>query len=127
MDVLSVGVDVCDVGRMEQALARHPTMESRVFTPEEIEYCSRKARPAEQYAGRFAVREAVIKALGGYFGKRWHDISVTRHFTGAPMVRLEGEAAERAALLGIEEFKVSFTHERTVAVAFVIALGKASS
>ena len=55
-----------------------PRCATRVFTPEEIAYCDSKARPAESFAGRFAAREAVIKALGGYRGKRWQDISVTR-------------------------------------------------
>ena len=84
---------------MERALARHPTMRERVFTPAEIYYCDSKARPAESYAGRFAAREATIKALGGYRGKRWQDISVGRAPTGAPSIVLEGqrEAAGRRA------------------------------
>ncbi len=79
VEIVGLGVDICEIARMERALARHPTMRSRVFTPEEIAYCDAKARPAESYAGRFAAREAVIKALGGYRGRRWQDISVTRH------------------------------------------------
>lgn len=114
---------MCDVGRMEQALGRHPTMAARVFTSEEISYCDRKARPAEAYAGRFAVREAVIKALGGYLDRKWQDISVERHPSGAPSVKLRGNAKRRADMLGIQRFHVSFTHEKTVAVAFVIAMG----
>lgn len=122
MDVVSIGVDVCDIGRMEQALARHPTMRARVFTPEEVAYCDSKARPAESYAGRFSAREAVIKALGGYLGRRWQDISVARAFTGEPSIKLEGNAARRAAHLGIDRFLLSFTHERHVAVAMVVAV-----
>ncbi len=76
MEILGLGVDICEIERMERALGRHPTMRERVFTPEERAYCDAKARPAESYAGRFAAREAVIKALGGYRGKRWQDISV---------------------------------------------------
>lgn len=115
-------MDVCDIGRMERALARHPTMRGRVFTDEEIAYCDSKARPAESYAGRFAAREAVIKALGGYRGKRWQDISVTRAPSGAPAIRLAGNARRRAEMLGIEQVLVSFTHERTHAVAFALAV-----
>ena len=69
--------------------------------PEEIAYCDSKARPAESYAGRFAAREATIKALGGYRGRRWQDISVTRHPSGAPAIRLDGNAKRRADALGI--------------------------
>jgi hydroxyethylthiazole kinase-like uncharacterized protein yjeF len=65
VEILGLGVDICEIARMERALARHPTMRERVFTPEERAYCDHKARPAESYAGRFAAREATIKALGG--------------------------------------------------------------
>ena len=96
MDIVGLGVDICEIARMERAISRHPTFRDRVFTPEEIAYCDSKARPAESFAGRFAAREAVIKALGGYRGKRWQDISVVRAPTGAPAIRLEGHAKSRA-------------------------------
>ena len=124
MEIVSVGVDVCDIGRMEQALGRHPTMAGRVFTPEEIAYCDGKARPAESFAGRFAAREAVIKALGGYRGKKWQDISVARHPSGAPSISLAGNAKRRSEMLGITDFLLSFSHERHVAVAMVVAVTK---
>ena len=122
MEIRGLGVDICEIARMERALARHPTMKERVFTAEEIAYCDSKARPAESYAGRFAAREAVIKALGGYRGKRWQDISVTRAPSGAPAIRLTGNAKLHADLLGIAEVLVTFTHERTNAVAFAVAV-----
>jgi holo-[acyl-carrier protein] synthase len=122
VEILGLGVDICEIARMEQALGRHPTMRERVFTPEEIAYCDSKARPAESYAGRFAAREATIKALGGYRGKRWQDISVTRAPSGAPAIRLAGNAEARAEMLGIERVLVTFTHEKTNAVAFAIAV-----
>jgi holo-[acyl-carrier protein] synthase len=122
VEILGLGVDICEIARMERALERHPTLRDRVFTPEEIAYCDSKARPAESYAGRFAAREAVIKALGGYRGRGWRDISVTRAPTGAPAIRLEGNAKGRADLLGITEVLVTFTHEKTSAVAFAVAV-----
>ena len=122
MEILGLGVDSCEIARMERALERHPSMRERVFTPEEIAYCDTKARPAESYAGRFAAREATIKALGGYRGKRWQDISVARAPSGAPTIRLEGNAKRRADMLGIERVLVTFTHEKTNAVAFAIAV-----
>lgn len=122
MEIVGLGVDICEIARMERALSRHPTMRARVFTPEEIAYCDSKARPAESFAGRFAAREAAIKALGGYRGKRWQDISVSRHPSGAPMIALAGEAKRRADRLGITRILVTFTHERTNAVAFAIAV-----
>lgn len=122
MEILGLGVDICEIARMERALTRHPTMRQRVFTPEEVAYCDSKARPAESYAGRFAAREAVIKALGGYRGKGWQEISVTRASSGAPAIRLEGNAKQRASALGVTEVLITFTHEKTNAVAFAIAV-----
>ena len=119
---MGLGVDICEIARMERAIGRHPTLRARVFTPEEIAYCDSKARPAESYAGRFAAREATIKALGGYRGKRWQDISVTRHPSGAPRISLTGNAKLRADHLGITDVLVTFTHEKTNAVAFAIAV-----
>lgn len=124
MDIVGVGVDICDVGRMERALERHPTMPSRVFTEEEVAYCESKAAPAEAYTGRFAAREAVIKALGGVRGAKWKDISVTRAPSGAPGILLSGAAKARADLLGIDRVLISFAHERTAAVAFCLAVSR---
>lgn len=124
MEILGLGVDVCDVGRMERALGRHPSMAARVFTPEEVAYCERGGVPAECYAGRFAAREATIKALGGLRGAKWQDISVGKAPSGAPSIVLRGAAKARADALGIDRVLISFAHERTVAVAFAVAVGR---
>jgi holo-[acyl-carrier protein] synthase len=122
VDIVGLGVDICEIARMERAISRHPALRDRVFTPEEIAYCDSKGRPAESYAGRFAAREATIKALGGYRGRLWQDISVTRHPSGAPAIRLDGNAKRRADALGVSEVLITFTHEKTSAVAFAIAV-----
>jgi holo-[acyl-carrier protein] synthase len=122
VEIAGLGVDICDIGRMERALERHPTMRPRVFTAEETTYCDTKARPAESYAGRFAAREAVIKALGGYRGRRWQDISVSRGPSGAPTVVLSGNAKRRADSLGITTILLTFSHEKSAAVAFAVAV-----
>jgi holo-[acyl-carrier protein] synthase len=122
VDIVGLGVDICEIARMERAISRHPTFRDRVFTPEEIAYCDSKARPSESYAGRFAAREASIKALGGYRGRRWQDVSVTRHASGAPSIRLDGNAKRRADALGVTEVLITFTHEKTSALAFAIAV-----
>jgi holo-[acyl-carrier protein] synthase len=124
VEILGLGVDICEIARMERALDRHPTMRDRVFTPEERAYCDSKARPAESYAGRFAAREAVIKALGGYRGRGWQEISVIRSPSGAPAIRLEGRARRRADELGIARVLVTMTHERASAVAFAVAVSE---
>ncbi len=122
MEIGGLGVDICEIDRMERALARHPTLSERVFTAEERAYCDGKARPAESYAARFAAREAVIKALGGYRGKRWQDISVSRHPSGAPSIVLAGNAKVRADAMGISRVLITFTHERALAVAMAVAV-----
>jgi holo-[acyl-carrier protein] synthase len=127
VEILGLGVDICEIARMERALARHPTLRERVFTAEERAYCDGKARPAESYAGRFAAREATIKALGGYRGKRWQDISVSRLGSGAPSLILTGNAKLRADSLGINRVLITFTHEKTNAVAFAVAVRERGS
>jgi holo-[acyl-carrier protein] synthase len=122
VEIVGLGVDICEIARMERAISRHPTLKDRVFTPEEIAYCDSKARPAESYAGRFAAREATVKALGGYRGRRWQDVSVTRHPSGAPAIRLDGNAKRRADALGVTQVLITFTHEKTSAVAFAVAI-----
>jgi len=122
VEIVGLGVDICEIARMERALARHPTMRHRVFTSDEIAYCDSRARPAESFAGRFAAREATIKALGGYRGKRWQDISVARHPSGAPSISLGGNAERRADALGVDRVLITFTHEKTNAVAFAVAV-----
>ena len=122
MDILGIGVDVVDVGRMKRALSRHPTFAPRVFTDEENAYCTRGGTPAECYAGRFAAREAVIKALGGLRGAKWKDISVSRAPSGAPSIALAGNAKRRADTLGVTRVLLTVTHEKTNAIAFAVAV-----
>jgi holo-[acyl-carrier protein] synthase len=124
VEIVGLGVDICEIARIERALTRHSAMRERVFTAEERAYCDSRARPAESYAGRFAAREAVIKALGGYRGRRWQDVSVTRSPAGAPAIRLEGNAKVRADRLGVDRVLITFTHERANAVAFAVALAE---
>jgi holo-[acyl-carrier protein] synthase len=123
MRIVGIGVDVVEIERVQRLLRTRPSFRDRVFTPAEATYCDGKASPAECYAARWAAREAGRKALGGVRGLRWHDISVERARTGAPSLALTGAAKERADRLGVEEVLVSFSHERSVAVAFCVAVG----
>jgi len=123
MRIVGVGVDIVDVTRVRRMLERYPRFPQRVFTPAEVAYCESKANRATSYAGRWAAREATRKALGGIRRMRWHDVRVERAPSGAPSMVLEGTAKERADALGVTEVLISFTHERTMATAFAIAVG----
>jgi holo-[acyl-carrier protein] synthase len=121
--IAGLGVDIAEIDRMEAAIRRHGRhFIERVFTPAEIEYCERHARPAERYAGRFAAKEAVMKALGTGWrrGVRWVDIEVVRPSGKPPQVVLHGVARERAASLGVQRIVLSITHSGNLALAQVI-------
>jgi phosphopantetheine--protein transferase-like protein len=123
--VLGVGVDLCDVERMRQALERTPSLRRRVFTEDERAYCDRRRDPTERYAVRFAAKEAVLKAMGVGLGAcALRDIEVVRASSGAPAVALHGSAAKLAAERGIVAWQLSLTHSETLAQATVLALGK---
>src|SRR5881628_1419886 len=78
VEIVGIGTDLVDVGRVTSILRRRKTFAERVFTPTEIAYCERQANPAEPYAARWAAREACRKALGGVRDMRWHDVRVDR-------------------------------------------------
>lgn len=112
----ALGIDIVRVERIAGVLQRHPVrFPARVLTDGEQEYV--RARP-ENFAGRWAAKEAVSKVLGlGIRGIGWREIEIERLPTGAPTVRLHGSAAERAARMGIAAIAVSISHEREYAVA----------
>lgn len=119
----ALGIDIVRVERIAGVLQRHPVrFPARVLTDGEQEYV--RARP-ENFAGRWAAKEAVSKVLGlGIRGIGWREIEIERLPTGAPTVRLHGSAAERAARMGIAAIAVSISHEREYAVA--VAYGQRS-
>jgi holo-[acyl-carrier protein] synthase len=122
VEISGIGVDLVDVERVTRMLAKHPTFPTRVFSPQEIEYCERQANPAESYAARWAAREACRKALGGVRGMRWHDVRVARAPTGAPSLVLEGATRAKAESMGVSQVMVALTHERKMAGAFCVAV-----
>jgi holo-[acyl-carrier protein] synthase len=122
-EIVGVGVDLCDVQRLRQAVARTHGFVDRVYTAAEQEYCRRARDPAERFAVRFAAKEAVLKAMGAGLGAcPLREIEVVRAGSGAPSVVLHGAAASLAAERGVTAWKVSLTHTRTLAEAVAIAL-----
>jgi holo-[acyl-carrier protein] synthase len=125
VDVLGVGVDVVEVARMERILERQPRFAQRIFSEEEISYCDEGGRlRAARYAARWAAREACAKALGGIPGGRWRDMRVVRADDGSLTMALDATARDRADEVGVKEVLVSVAHERSVAVAYCVALGE---
>ena len=117
--IAGVGVDIVEIARMREVLARTPRMRYRVFTEDERAWCDGRANPAASYAGCFAVREAVLKALGVGFseGVGFADVSVGHDDKGRPRAILAGRAEEIAREQGVDEVFVSISHTRELAVA----------
>lgn len=115
-----VGLDLIELERIERVLARHPArFRERCFTATEIAECERRKIPSESYAGRFAAKEAIGKALG--VGIEWHWLDVEIAGGGKPKVSLTGFLAEAARRRGVEVIDLSMTHSRTTAAAVAIA------
>jgi holo-[acyl-carrier protein] synthase len=120
--MLATGVDMIEIARIARAQERHGArFGQRFFTPQELAYCQDRN---ERLAGRFAVKEAVAKALGTGIGDvRWTDIEVVSDERGGPRLVLHNGAAELAARLGLTEWSISLSHTRTHAIAVAVALG----
>jgi len=121
--IVGLGVDITEVNRIEEAFSRHgQAFLRRVFTAKEIEYCERHRNRFERYAGRFAAKEAAMKALGTGWsqGVRWVDIEVARLLTGQPTLKFYGATQEHAKRLGVRHARLSITHSGLTALAQVI-------
>lgn len=126
--ILGSGVDLCEVPRIEAAVARYGgRFLERIFTAREIAYADRKANRFERYAARFAAKEAGMKALGtGWHGGiTWRDFEVVNLPSGRPTLNFHGRAAEVAAKLGVRHVALSLTHTKEQALAMVILEGDA--
>ncbi len=116
-----VGVDVVDVDRMKFALERTPRIRQRLFTEEEIAYCEKFRFAERHYAGRWAAKEAVTKALGcGLI--QWNGVEVIRRPRQAPAVRISGKIKRFADMVGVreEDLFISITHSELSAVAVAV-------
>lgn len=117
-----IGIDIVDIDRLRQAVARTPRLLHRVFTDREIDYCYRKRDPFPSLAARFAAREALRKLDQVFIlGIRFHDTEVVVDSEGRPGWALHGNALEKARDAGISQIELSLSHSREHAVAVVIA------
>lgn len=116
------GIDIVEIDRIRKVRERHD-FDHRFLTPGELEYARMHRKNESFFAGRWAAKEAVSKALGCGIGKHCSllDIEVLSDSSGAPQLRLSGAAAETARKLGISTWSISISHEKNYAVAMVVA------
>jgi len=117
-----VGLDLIEIARIRRALERYPGFRDRCFTPAEQAYCDSRPNPAESYAGRFAGKEAVGKALGFGVARAfaWKEIEIVGR--PKPSVHLSGRVAEVARERGVGAIDLSMTHSRELAQAVAVAV-----
>lgn len=130
MAIVSHGVDLVEVARIASLLEEHgQRFLDRCFTAAEQAYAQDNRRRAEHLAGRFAAKEAVLKALGTGLsdGIAWTDVEVVRLDSGKPTIHLHARALEIASGLGIERWHLSISHTAGHAMASVVAEGASSS
>jgi len=121
--IVSIGIDIVEVYRIAETLARTPRFGERVFTDREREYCDAKgAAAAQSYAGRYAAKEAFLKALKtGWRGKiTWRDIEIVSDDQGAPSLNISGEASVLFTKTGAVRAHLSISHTSEHAVAQVV-------
>ena len=124
--IVGMGIDIAEVPRIQAVIeSQRERFLQRVFTAEEVAYCEQFKNKYERYAGRFAVKEAAMKALGTGWsrGVRWVDLEVVRVRGGKPSLALKGEAKKIADGMGVKNIAVSITHTAEQAMAQVIFEG----
>ncbi len=115
--IIGIGVDLVDLTRFEAHLNENDGLTEKIFREDEREV------PARTLAGRFAAKEALVKAFGGSTGMHWHDVKVSKNSLGAPELTLFGSTAEVAKEKGIDRLHLSISHDGDYAIAYVIAEG----
>lgn len=123
--IIGLGTDIVEIVRIGQMIERHGELFlQRVYTEQEIKYCQRHKEAIQHYAGRWAAKEAAMKALGTGFtkGVGWTDIEVLNRQSGAPHVQLGGGAARFAEKKGIDQILITISHCKAYATATAIAL-----
>ena len=122
--IVSIGLDIIEIRRVREVLARTPRFRERVFTERERAYCDSRGEQsaAQHYAARFAAKEAAFKAMRtGWRGPlSWHHVEVTSTEEGAPLLHLTGRARELFDALGATHAHLSISHTTEHAIAQVI-------
>jgi holo-[acyl-carrier protein] synthase len=124
-NIVGIGTDLCDCVRIANMIEKHgEEFVNRVYTPREIEYCGVRKAAVQHYAGRWAAKEAILKALGTGWtqGIKWTDLEVTNQPGGEPIVQLHNIALQVMRSKRIERVLISISHTETQAIAFAVAV-----
>jgi holo-[acyl-carrier protein] synthase len=125
-NIIGLGIDATDIHRIAGTLAQYgERFMRRIFTDGEVAYCTRRRVPAIHFAGRFAAKEAAMKALGTGHTQNvlWRDVEVIRR-GGPPQLQLHGGAARRFHAIGGRSSLLTITHSDALAIAQVLILGE---
>jgi holo-[acyl-carrier protein] synthase len=126
MDILGIGTDIVECPRIGKMIEQHGELFlRRVYTEREIRYCQARKHAIEHFAGRWAAKEAILKAIGTGWsrGLSWTDLEVRNSSSGRPRVLVRAGAKEAALERGIGDILISISHCRTYATAYALALG----
>ncbi|MFO0958903.1 MAG: holo-ACP synthase [Isosphaeraceae bacterium] len=127
MRILGIGTDIVECPRIGRMIEQHGELFlRRVFTDREIHYCQARKHAIEHFAGRWAAKEAILKALGTGWGRgiAGTDLEVRSDAGGPPKVRVRGAARDVAVARGVSDVMISIAHCRTYATAYAMALGR---
>jgi holo-[acyl-carrier protein] synthase len=126
MQVVGIGTDIVECLRIAKMLERHGELfTNRVYTPQEIEYCSSRKAAIQHFSSYWAAKESVLKAIGTSWvrGISWRDVEVVTDPSGQPSIQLSGGTLEICERKGIQRVLISLAHCRAHATATAVALG----
>ncbi len=120
--IIGIGIDIVSIDRLQTALKGTHSMEQKLFTPEEIRFCNSRKNQYQHFGGRFAAKEAALKALGTGWSKgiRWIDVEITKGDRGTPILTFHAKARKVFEELGARTTWLSITHSTEHAVAMVV-------
>lgn len=122
--MLFIGTDIVEIKRIKKIVERRPSFWQRILTKSELEYCNSKKDSVSSLAGRFAVKEAILKCIGiGLSGVSWHDMEVVPDERGAPQVVFTSHMNNVLKERDIQYIKISISHSNDYAVAVAIGEG----
>jgi holo-[acyl-carrier protein] synthase len=122
-EIVGIGIDLVEVERIERAATKRRTFLNKIYDTREIRLSERGVLRYEELAGRFAVKESILKVLktGWRQGVRFNEIVILNHPSGAPYVELKGRAKEVAESLNIKEIHISISHTKDLAIGMAVA------